>query len=97
MAEEGIISLKEFKELSKNEKKKFTKEKLMKILLNTESPDLSSLTNAIKELNKIINDFKKVQVDNSFKIVQLTVELARVKNENAELRTDFSTRINNLE
>ena len=97
MAEEGIISLKEFKELSKNEKKKFTKEKLMKILLNTESPDLGRLTNAIKELNKIINDFKKVQVDNSFKIVQLTVELARVKNENAELRTDFSTRINNLE
>ena len=94
MADE-ISTIKEFKDLSDNERKKVKKDVLVRLLLA--APDLSDVTVAIQTLSEMVDGFKKEVVNNSTKIIELKVELETVKNENNLLRKNLTSRINNLE
>ena len=97
MGEENI-SIKEFQNLSHTEQKTFSKDVLLKIILNTDtSQDFSELSLAIKGLKDIVSEFREEQIKDSTTIVYLKTELEKVKDENAKIKKDFSSRINGLE
>ena len=74
MAEE-VISLEAFKELSDVEQKRFSREKLVSIILNAEIPAIADLTAATKTLTVLLEGYKKEQEEHSRIIVQLKTDV----------------------
>ena len=66
------LSIQAFKELSEAERKKVTKDVLVRLLLDSNEPaELSYLKEAIVNLTDIVKEYKNQQEENSIKIVEL--------------------------
>ena len=83
--------------MSEHDRKKIKKEQLMQMLLDDEIPQMADLTTAIKELTKLVENFRKAQEEDSLVIVKMKTEVELLKDENRTLRRDLTSRINDLE
>ena len=92
-----MVSFKEFREMSDSDRKKLKKDDLMEMLTNDDTSQMADLTTAIKELTNLVENFRMQQEKDSVLIVQMKAELELIKDENRALRSEFSSRINNLE
>ena len=92
-----MVSIKEFRQMSENDRKKIKKEQLMQMLLDDEIPQMADLTTAIKELTKLVENFRKSQEEDSLAIIKMKTEVELLKDENRTLRRDLTSRINDLE
>ena len=95
--EEEQLTIQTFKSMSIADRKKVKKEALMNLILSSELSDTSDLTTAIKGLTEMVAEYKKETQENSQKIIELKVEVELLKNENRQIKTDFASRLNNLE
>ena len=55
------ITLKKFRELTDNERKRFNRDQLISILLNAEMTEISDLSTAIQNLTQMVAGFRKQQ------------------------------------
>ena len=97
MTEVRPTSIQAYKNLSKAERKTVKKDVLESLILESPEADNSDLTEAIRKLHGLIDDFKKEIQSNSTQIVALKTELELVKDQNNKMHKELSGRINNLE
>ena len=69
----------------------------MEMLMNDDILQMADLTTAVKELTNLVENFRKMQENDSLNIVKMKTEIELLKDENRVLRKEFSSRINNLE
>ena len=91
------ITLKKFRELTDNERKRFNRDQLISILLNAEMTEISDLSTAIQNLTEMVAGFKKQQEEDSVRIVSLNSSVQLLKDENLKIRKELTERINRLE
>ena len=71
------------------------REVLVDLLLK--SNDTSDLTSAIENLSELLKTYKTEQEENSKAIIKIKVDLELMKEANCKLKSDYSSRINQLE
>ena len=85
----AALTIATFKAMSDGDRKKINKDTLVKLILESEAPQMDELTSAIKCLSELVESYKKETQQNSEEIVKMKVEMELIRDENRQLKKNY--------